>query len=87
MATDPNDPMPPSPIPPLVAYAVAVITSVVGLLVGQGLIDNRWEKLVAGLAAIIIPAAYVFGNAIAHAGHAKAAGYVAAARHASGQLR
>jgi hypothetical protein len=63
-----NTPATPYVLSPLVAYLVAVVSSTVGLLVSLGYVDNRLEKLVAGLAAILIPAVYVIANAIVHHG-------------------
>jgi hypothetical protein len=64
-------PTPPIILPPLVAYLVAVVSAVVGLLVSLGIVDNDLEKLIGGLAAILIPAAYVIANAIIHHGASK----------------
>lgn len=77
----PDPPVPPEPVPPLVTYIVASIVAVVAILVGQGFIDNRWEKLIEGLAAILIPFAWMIGHSITHAANTAAIGRVAAARH------
>lgn len=46
-------------LPAIVHFAIAGVSSTSALLLSQGLIDNRTEKLVAGLGAIWIPIAYL----------------------------
>jgi hypothetical protein len=70
-----------SKLPPLVQYVITAISSAVALLATQGLIDNRWEKLVTGLASILIPLGYLVYAAVVHASNAR----VTAARIISGQ--
>lgn len=61
----------PVPIPPIVSYIVTVVTTVVGLLASQTLVDNRIEKLVTGLASILIPFAFVIANSFIHQAHSR----------------
>lgn len=54
------------------AYILAVITTVVGLFVTQGLISNGTEKLVTGLAAAFVPLGIALAHSLFHA-HVQAA--------------
>ncbi len=49
------------------AYLVGAVTAAVGLFATQGFIQNITEKLVCGLAAIIIPVAFVVAHTLFHA--------------------
>jgi hypothetical protein len=46
-------------LPAIVHFCIAAVVSTASLLLSQGFIDNRTEKLVAGLGAIWIPIAYL----------------------------
>jgi predicted histidine transporter YuiF (NhaC family) len=59
----------------------AALTSLVGLLVTQGLITNHSEKTITGLAAILVPIAWQLADAIIRHGRSKVA---AASIQASG---
>lgn len=72
-AADGEIPTPPFAVPPLVAYLIASVSAVVGLFVSQGILDPRIEKIIGGLAAILLPLGYVLANAIVHHGNAKIA--------------
>jgi hypothetical protein len=48
------------------AYILAAITTVVALFLTQGLIDSKTEKLVTGLAAVLVPAIFVLAHALFH---------------------
>lgn len=65
MAVTPT-PAPPVAIPPVVSYLIAAVIAIAGLLLGQGLIDNRTEKLVEGLASVGIPMVFVLANTLIH---------------------
>jgi hypothetical protein len=59
------------------AYAIAAVTSIVALFATQGLIDNNVEKLVTGIASIVIPAVFALAHAVFH-GRVQAAKIAAA---------
>lgn len=59
---------------------VATLTSVVGLLVSQGIIDNNTEKLIVGLASILLPTIWVLADSIIRHGRAKMHGQIQAAK-------
>lgn len=61
------------------AYALAAITTVVGLFLTQGLIDNRTGQLVTGLAVVIIPAAFAVATAVLKGHQTQAASRIQAA--------
>ena len=63
-------PYPKNPAPPLVALLIAGASSAAALFVTQGLISNRTEKLVTGLASILIPLGYLVLTGVVH--HAQA---------------
>lgn len=69
----------PFSIPPIVAYVIAGVSTIIGLLVSQGLIDNSWERTITGIAAVALPLGYLAVNAIAHLAHAKVQAAVIAA--------
>lgn len=46
------------------AYVIGLIVTIAGLFATQGWITNSTEKLVAGLAAVIIPAAFVIAHSL-----------------------
>lgn len=68
-------------LPPFVQYLVSVVIEIVVLLLSLGYIQNRTEKLIAGLAAIVIPAVWFISQAIWNLAHAR----VTAARILAGQ--
>jgi hypothetical protein len=68
-------------LPPLVHYVIAAVTASTALLLTQGFIENRTEKLVDGLAAIWLPIAYLLLVALYRLAHARET----AARINSGQ--
>lgn len=51
---------------------IAAIGSIIGLLIANGVVTNDTGKLVTGLAAIVVPLAFVIGDAIIRHGHATA---------------
>jgi hypothetical protein len=55
-----------------VQQALALVAAVVGMLVSQGIIDNQREKLITGLAAIILPAVWMIADAVIRWAHLKA---------------
>lgn len=63
------------------AQLVAAVTTVVGLLVSQGLVDNGTEKLIGGIASTLIPLVWIVADAIIRHGRAN----VAAAKAAQGK--
>jgi hypothetical protein len=58
-------------VSPLAAYLIAAVTAAAALLAGEHFIDNRYEKLITGMAAIIIPVGFMVANAIHHAARAR----------------
>lgn len=52
------------------AQVLSSVVAVLGLLVTQGLIDNGAEKLIGGLASIVIPAAWQLADAVIRHGRA-----------------
>jgi hypothetical protein len=62
------------------AQIVSTILAVLGLLVTQGLVTNHTEKLIGGLASILVPVAWQIADAIIRHGRAK----IAAAQIANG---
>lgn len=61
------------------AYAIAAVTTIVGLFLTQGLIDNRVGQLVTGLAVVIIPAAFAVATAVLKGHQTQAASRIQAA--------
>jgi len=53
--------------PPIVQYLITAVTTATALFVTQGLVDNRTEKLVTGLASILIPLGYLLLVSVLHA--------------------
>ena len=45
------------------AQILAALGSIVGLFVSQGLLDNRLEKLITGIAAVVLPLVWVVADA------------------------
>lgn len=60
-----------SKIPPLLKLVIATVAEVSGLLFTQGFIDNRTEKLVTGLAVIVLPTMYLVLVAVTRLAHAR----------------
>lgn len=54
------------------AQLVAVVTAVVTQLVNFGLLSGRVEHLVVGLAGILVPFAWIVGDAIIRHGRSRA---------------
>jgi hypothetical protein len=54
------------------AQILAAVAAVCGLLVANGVIDNRTEKLITGIAAIVLPLAWVIADAIIRHGRSRA---------------
>lgn len=61
------------------AYALAAVTTLVGLFVTQGVIKNSTGQLVTGLAFVIIPAAFAVGFAVLKGHQTQAAAHIEAA--------
>jgi hypothetical protein len=53
------------------AQILSTIMAILGLLVSQGLVTNHTEKLIGGLASILIPVAWQLADAIIRHGRAK----------------
>jgi hypothetical protein len=60
-----------STLSPLWATILTTTVAVVGLLATQGFIDNRQEKLIGGLAALLVPLAAMAVNAVHHTANAR----------------
>lgn len=54
------------------AQIIAVVSSLVGLFVSQGVIDNNTASLVTGVASIVIPFAWLIADAVIRNGRARA---------------
>lgn len=54
------------------AQIISTILAVVGLFATQGLISNDTEKVIGGLAAILIPVAWQLADAIIRHGRSRA---------------
>lgn len=59
---------------------VAVFVAIVTELLNDAVIDGHWAKILTGLAGIVVPAVWIFANAIIHHAHVKAMATVEAAR-------
>lgn len=60
-----------SKLPPIVKYLITVATAICSLLLSEGFIDNRTEKLLAGLASILLPAMYLVMVSVWRLAHAR----------------
>jgi uncharacterized membrane protein len=56
------------------AQVIAVITSLVGLFVSQGFIDNNLSQLIVGVASIIVPFGWLVADAMIRHGRSRALG-------------
>lgn len=56
------------------AQIIAVVTSLVGLFVSQGLIDNNLSQLIVGMASILVPFGWLVADAIIRHGRSRALG-------------
>jgi hypothetical protein len=54
------------------AQVLAVLTGIVTQLVNAGFVDGRTEQLVVGLAGILVPFAWIIGDAIIRHGRSRA---------------
>lgn len=54
------------------AQILAGITTVVGLFVSQGVITNGQEKLITGIAAVVLPLVLVAADAVIRHGRSRA---------------
>lgn len=60
------------------AQIISTLTAILGLFVTQGLVDNNTEKLIGGLASIVIPLIWQLADAIIRHGRSNVAAAVAA---------
>lgn len=56
------------------AQIIAVVTSLVGLFVSQGLIDNNLSQLIVGTASILVPFGWLVADAVIRHGRSRALG-------------
>lgn len=61
-------------------YVIAAVTTVVALFATQGLIDSATGQLVTGLAAVLIPLAFVVAESILKGHQTQATSRIEAAR-------
>lgn len=60
------------------AQLVSTILGILGLFVSQGLIDNGTEKIIAGIASVVVPMVWQIADAIIRHGRSNVAAAKAA---------